>query len=104
MNAEQGQGAEANALGDSDNDEAQYEAYERQLDEEWEGMDDSDDRAMDYESQTGLRREIEDEQASEASSAPSVYPSTQPSRSLYPGSTKTAFKIHVDEEIDGDYL
>lgn len=108
MYADQDQGAEANALSDSDiaNDEARYEEQERQLDEEWEGVGDSveHDRVMDYESRAALRPELEDDEASDASEVPSEYPSTQQPglEGMFSigGSAKTAFRIHVDEEVD----
>lgn len=100
---------EANALSDSD-DEAQYAEQERQLDEEWEGLDDDDLRGrVMYESMNVLRPEDEDDAPSETSSAgvPSEYPSKQPEASMFPvledlgyGRVKSAFRIHVDEEVD----
>lgn len=109
MNADN-DNAEANALSDSD-DEANYAEQERQLDEEWEGLDDDDLRGrVMYESMTAPRPEIEDDEASETSSAgvPSEYPSKQPEdeaslfseQELGYGRVKSTFRIHIDEELD----
>jgi hypothetical protein len=93
-------GAEANALSDSDNSEAKYNVQQRLLEEEWRGVDDEDDCVTGYGSRAGLKAGPEDDEASETSSVPSEYPSTQRPEALFPVSTKTAFRIHVDEEVD----
>jgi len=104
------EGGEANALSDEDGDEARYAEQERQLDEEWEGVEDEggDGLMMWYESKQVTRGgtvfqpedDHDEDNHSEASSAPSVYPSTQQpeGHGLFSGSTKVGFKIHVDEE------
>jgi hypothetical protein len=106
------EGGEANVLSDEDGDETRYAEQERQLDEEWEGVEDEggDGFMMRYESKQVTRSEAvfqpedddDEDNHSEASSAPSVYPSTQhpDGHGLFPGSTKAGFKIHVDEEAD----
>jgi hypothetical protein len=73
-------------------------------DEVWEGVedvmdeDDDDDEESDQERKALSVDGEDDDAASDASSGPSEYPSTQPS-ALYAGN-KGVFHIHVDEEHD----
>ncbi len=88
-------GYEERALSDYDSDQASdqgsLELGQRQVDEEWEGVQDLDG-------------DQEEEEEGTESSTPSEYPSTQPMRQvetpLFSG-TKAGFRIHVDEgEVD----
>ncbi|KAH9218708.1 hypothetical protein DL95DRAFT_292808 [Leptodontidium sp. 2 PMI_412] len=126
------EGGEANALSDFDSDGEEYGAgfAQRQVDEEWEGVE--DDLDLDHAHSngysprllpvsvgksvpSGLRHglgehEMEDgdvdDQASDASSVPSEYPSRQPDglfdlgSGLGMGTGKAGFRIHVDEEVE----
>ncbi len=96
-------GYEARALSDYDSDEEDGSVelgQARQIDEEWEGVQD-DAHPGDEFLPSGLRND--DEEGTEGSSVPSEYPSTQQPRHveapLFSG-TKAAFRIHVDEEVD----
>lgn len=105
------EGYENHALSDFESDAGSPElGHEAQVDDEWDGVQDDvlHGQGKAHESQVagkvsglvGLRHEeVDDDQASEASSQPSEYPSTQQHSDLY-ASTKAGFRIHVDEEID----
>jgi hypothetical protein len=99
-------GYEARALSDYDSDEEDESVelgQERQVDEEWEGV--QDDGHPDQFPCSGAWKEDE-ENASEGSSVPSERPSIQQPRQqveapLFSG-TKAGFRIHVDEEVGGE--
>jgi hypothetical protein len=102
-------GYEARALSDYDSDEERGSVelgQERQLDEEWKGVQDDAANSSFHSGlgPLGLKNDDKDN-ASDGSSVPSVYPSTQQPRQvdtpLFSG-TKAGFKIHVDEEVDDE--
>lgn len=98
-------GGEANALSDFDLDEAEHPEQEHQLEDEWEGVQDEDMPDEQKYITTRYAASADDDNESEASSAPSMYPSTQQPdhhqhQNLFSVSTKAGFRIHVDEDPD----
>lgn len=105
-------GGEGNALSDYDSDLDLGEGQARQVEEEWEGVNEDFGGSGEYgmvrlgqeENEDGLGEE-EDGEGSEASTAPSEYPSRQP-ETLFgmnreeegSAQTKAGFRIHVDVE------
>jgi hypothetical protein len=91
-------GYEDHALSDYDSDEegSVELGQERQVDEEWEGVQDEG-------LPSALRNDNEDGENASEDSVPSEYPSNQQPRQvespIFSG-TKVAFRIHVDEGDD----
>jgi hypothetical protein len=96
LGAEESQGWEQNALSDY---EPEFESDDeaRQLDDEWEGVQDVYEGCESGTAgKTGLRQVANDNEDAQ-SDAPSEYPSTQQGLLASP---KAGFRIHVDDEVD----
>lgn len=116
--AEEETGYEANALSDYNSDVGVDYGHARQVDEEWEGVQDEIDlerEGVGYESRAigkvipgglGEDRDVggdgdgDGDDQSEVSSVPSEYPSRQPEGLFDLHGGKPGFRIHIDEEVE----